>query len=115
MNWYKIAECVRSDRVVLDLCQVYESSQQDGLLPLHELITQQGSAIGTLIMFKKNAATLTPTSKIQFYSDANRVNLIAEINAGTEGRKDLPPLLLDHGKVWVSFDAGTNALLPRHK
>ena len=65
-------------------------------------------------MFKKNAAQLTPTSKIQFYSDSNKVNLIAEINAGSEGRKDLPPLLLNHGKIWVQFDAGTNALLPKH-
>ena len=30
-------------------------------------------------MFKKNAAQLTPTSKIQFYSDSNKVNLIAEM------------------------------------
>lgn len=65
-------------------------------------------------MFKKNAAHLTPTSKIQFYSDPNKVNLIAEISAGNEGKKDLPPLLLNHGNIWVQFDAGTSALLPKH-
>jgi hypothetical protein len=66
-------------------------------------------------MFKKNAAHLTPTSKIQFYSDSNRVNLISEINAGREGRTDLPPFLLNHGAIWVNFDSGTTALLPQHQ
>lgn len=55
-------------------------------------------------MFKKSGAHLTPTSKIQFYSDENKVNLESEIHAGSEGRRDLPPLLLDHGKIWVNFD-----------
>jgi len=86
---------------------------------LHELIANQrtdasNEAIGTLLMFKKNDVHLTPTSKIQFYSDANKVNLITEINAGSEGKKDLPPLLLNHGSIWVNFDAGTTALLPKH-
>ncbi len=64
-------------------------------------------------MFKKNAASLTPTSKIQFYSDANKVNVIAEMSAGTEELKDPPPLLLNHGSIWVNFDAGSIALLPK--
>jgi hypothetical protein len=66
-------------------------------------------------MFKKSGAHLSPTSKIQFYSDVNKVNLITEINAGSEGKKDLPPLLLNHGQIWVNCDAGTTALLPRHQ
>jgi hypothetical protein len=65
-------------------------------------------------MFKKDAAHLTPTSKIQFYSDSNRVNLISEISAGLEGKTDLAPLMLNHGAIWVNFDSGTTALLPKH-
>ena len=80
-------------------------STSNQLLPLSDLIEKtedtHSGAIGTLLMFKKNAAHLTPTSKIQFYSDPNKVNLIAEINAGSEGKKDLPPLLLNHGNIWV--------------
>jgi hypothetical protein len=94
-------------------------SSSTPLLPLHELIAKDAlmstNAIGTLIMFKKNGVSLAPTSKIQFFSDENKVNLIAEIQAGTEGKKDLPPLLLSHGKIWVQFDAGTIALLPKHR
>ena len=132
MNWYNISESIRSNRAVFDLCHEYDvmanaqSKSQDEtnlassiqMLPLHQLIARNegasAGAIGTLIMFKKNGAHLTPTSKMQFYSDANKVNLISEISAGSEGKKDLPPLLLNHGSVWVNFDAGTTALLPKY-
>ena len=130
-NWYNISERIRADRQVCDLCQEYEnftskqaksldshSIQQSQLLPLHELSPKEKGAstgsIGTLIMFKKSGVHLTPTSKVQFYSDANKVNLITEISAGSEAKKDLPPLLLNHGAIWVNFDAGTTALLPLH-
>jgi hypothetical protein len=66
-------------------------------------------------MFKKSGAYMTPTSKVQFYSDENKINLESEISAGSEGKRDLPPLLLNHGNLWVNFDAGTTALLPKHK
>jgi hypothetical protein len=56
-----------------------------------------------------------PTSKIQFYSDRNKVNLISEINAGLEGITDVPPLLINHGQIWVHIDQGTTALLPKYK
>jgi hypothetical protein len=84
-------------------------------MPLHKLIPgySSSSSIGTLVMFKRSGAHLTPISKIQFYSDANKVNLISEINAGSEGKRDLPPLILNHGNIWVSYDSGTTALLPR--
>ena len=65
-------------------------------------------------MFKKSGVLLTPTSKIQFYSDANKVNLVSQISAGSEGKKDLAPLLLNYGQIWVSVDPGTTALLPKH-
>ena len=65
-------------------------------------------------MFKKSGAHMTPTSKVQFFSDPNKVNLESELSAGSEGKRDLPPLLLNHGHIWVNFDAGTTALLPKH-
>ena len=143
MNWFNISERIRSDRAVFDICAMYEqynkakpqstsagsavSDQmtfaQTNLLPLHELIQKQSgqgssgttSAIGTLIIFKQKAAQLVPTSKIQFYSDPNKVNLISEINAGLEGITDVPPLLINHGQIWVHIDQGTTALLPKYK
>ncbi len=120
MNWFNISENIRSDRAVFDICAMYDqfnhraqpqagsnasrSFNQSNLLPLHELIQKQqeretgagSSAIGTLIIFKQKAAKLVPTSKIQFYSDPNKVNLISEINAGLEGITDVPPLLINH-------------------
>lgn len=48
-------------------------------------------------MFRTVGCSLTPCSKIQFYSDPNQVDLVGEISAGTEERKALPPLLLNHG------------------
>jgi hypothetical protein len=43
------------------------------------------------------------------------VNLISEINAGLEGITDVPPLLINHGQIWVHIDQGTTALLPKYK
>jgi len=65
-------------------------------------------------MFKKQGVYLNPTSKIQFYSDSNKISLESEIHAGSEGKTDLPPLLLNHGKIFVNFDMGSVALLPKH-
>ena len=128
VNWYSISERIRSDRAVFDLCHEHDkfvnregnSSEDEDLngqlFPIHSLIPKcDSSAIGTLLMFKKSGAHLTPTSKIQFYSDGNKVNQVNEISAGNEGKRDLPPLLLGHGSVWVHFDAGTTALLPKHQ
>ena len=130
MSWYHIASRISTDRVVFDLCQEYDkfvnsdfAKSDDGfqsshLLPLHELIPLQDSsatsAIGTLLIFKRAQALLSPTSKIQFYSDPQKVNLVNQITAGTEGKKDLPPLLLNYGQIWVNVDPGTTALLPKH-
>ncbi|CDW79829.1 hect domain and rcc1-like domain-containing protein [Stylonychia lemnae] len=130
MNWYGISDNIKNQRVVFDLFQQYESFvnkpqsldknqvQTSKLMPLHDLIPrdqQSSPAIATLLMFKKSGVHLTPTSKIQFYSDSNKVNLISEISAGSEGKRDLPPLLLNHGHIWVNIDAGTTALLPKHQ
>ncbi len=59
-------------------------------------------------MFKKNSANLAPTSKIQFYSDPNKVNYITEIGGNNQDRRDFPPLLLNHGNVWVSVETGSS-------
>ena len=29
-------------------------------------------------------------------------------------KTDLAPLMLNHGAIWVNFDSGTTALLPKH-
>jgi hypothetical protein len=54
---------------------------------------------------------LAPCSKIQFYSDPDGTNLVKDILAGEEMNCELPPMLLNEGKIWVSFEEGTNALL----
>lgn len=64
-------------------------------------------------MFKKSGCKLAPCAKVQFYSDSHMINLVQEINAGNEVKTELEPSLLNYGTIWVSFDAGTNALLPK--
>eukprot|EP00347_Sterkiella_histriomuscorum_P020695 403336831 len=130
LNWFNLSERVKNDRIVMDICQQYDKqfstainkddSNKQQLMPLHELMPENTSGVksqaaGTLIMFKKSGAHLTPTSKIQFYSDPDKVNLVSEISAGQEGKRDLPPLLLNHGQIWVNIDSGTTALLPKHQ
>ena len=64
------------------------------------------------MIFKRGGTVLTPCSKIQFFSDPDGTNLVKDILAGEEMRADLDPLILNEGKIWVSFEEGTNALLP---
>lgn len=115
--WFGMAESVNQNRCVLDLIAAHEqhtkqSTQSNNLLPLHELLQNKGQhSFGTLLMFKKNAVSLSPCSKIQFFADAEMVNLIHEIYAGNDVTYELPPVVLNHSKVWVYHHAGTNALL----
>jgi len=124
LNWYQLATEIRRDRAVLDICKEHEQQKAEtgsNLFPLHEFILSKGatssssSAIGTLLMFKKNAANMTPTSKVLFYSDENGVSLEYEIAAGNEGIQDMPPQIIRHGQVWVRYDQGTVALLPKQQ
>jgi hypothetical protein len=92
------------------------------MLPLHELLPNKGrNSISTLIVFKRGGkdkgggTVLAPCSKIQFFSDPDGTNLVKDILAGEEMRADLDPLMLNEGKIWVSFEEGTNALLPLHE
>lgn len=62
-------------------------------------------------MFRAEGCSLTPCSKVQFYSDPNQVDLVGEISAGTEERTALPPLLLNHGQIWAKVKPGSLALL----
>lgn len=45
-------------------------------------------------MFKKNGVKLAPCSKVQFFADPEMVNLIHELNAGSEIKKEVPPIIL---------------------
>lgn len=83
----------------------HDEQGSDGqLIPLHS-VTQNSrpqqdvnlQSTATLLMFRTVGCSLTPCSKIQFYSDPNQVDLVSEISAGTEEKKALPPLLLNHG------------------
>ena len=46
-------------------------------------------------------------SKIQFFSDKNKTNLIEEIQAGKDIEMELPPLLLNETKIWISLVEGS--------
>lgn len=112
MNWMQMSEQVKSSRAVFDLCQsnavagakADEQGSDGQLIPLHA-VTQHSKlrqdpdlqSTATLLMFRTVGCSLTPCSKIQFYSDPNQVDLVGEISAGTEERRALPPLLLNHG------------------
>lgn len=65
-----------------------------------------------IVSFKKGAH-LSPTSKLKFYSDAWGSKLLCEINAGTEGKWNLQPLMFNHSQIWIHYDKGTTAILPK--
>lgn len=83
-----------------------QNSSGGAMIPLHQVL-QEGridgkmDALTTLIMFSRtteNACKLTPCSKIQFFSDANQINLVAEISASSGAAlTNLKPLLLNYG------------------
>jgi len=43
------------------------------------------------------------------------VNLIHELNAGSEIKKEVPPIVLQYSHIWVYHDPGTNALLSKEE
>ena len=68
-NWATCKEVTSAGKVV-DICKC--PSNEDGLISLHELIQDGGksqNAIATLIMFDKKGCKMSPSSKIEFYSD----------------------------------------------
>ena len=131
INWVQMSEQVSSNRAVFDLCKQNqdrkescgEQSSDNQLISLHSVIQQSNArrgsmertkqqSIATLLVFHRLGCSLTPCSKIQFYSDPNQVNLVSEITAGTEAKTALPPLLLNHGQIWAKVQPGSLALLP---
>ena len=54
-------------------------------------------------------------SKIQFFSDESQTVLIKEIMAGKDIQIELPPLVLNEAKIWVSIVEGSQELLPLHE
>ena len=115
-----MANSVNQNRCVVDICNEYEKfsklNPKNMLIPLHELLPNQGDqSVGTLLMFKKNGVKLAPCSKVQFFSDPEMVNLIHELNAGSEIKKEVPPIVLQYSHIWVYHDPGTNALLSKEE
>ena len=51
-------------------------------------------------------------SKIQFFSDKNKTNLIQEIQAGKDIEMELAPLLLNETKIWINLVEGSQELIP---
>lgn len=43
------------------------------------------------------------------------VNLIHELNAGSQIKKEVPPIVLQYSHIWVYHDPGTNALLSKEQ
>lgn len=62
-----------------------------------------------ILVFQKDAY-LSSNSKLSFYSDPDRVNLIYSVQAGRTD-KLLEPIVFDSGKVWCEYCPGSFALL----
>lgn len=131
-QWYEMGAQVAARRATLDINAEFEALQkanQQGkpvdedalgksyvskLLPLHEQIAggDAGNYSGILLMFNKHFTSLAPTSRLQFYADPDGLKLLHEISAGREGKKEILPVTLKKGQVWVDYDPGSTAILP---
>ena len=123
LNW-EICKEELSRNKIFDLCSnpskvesdAASSKNQTGgaMIPLHDIGAKM-DALATVIMFSRtteNGCTLTPCSKVQFFSDANQINLVAELSASSgAAMTTLPPMMLNYGKVWAKYLPGSIALL----
>lgn len=82
------------------------------LVPIHTAFNSANQNIGMIIYFKKSAF-LAPTSKIKFFGDSQGSKLLFEISAGTDAKRLIPPILFNSSKVWIYYDKGTHAILPK--
>ena len=84
-NWDQLADTIASEKAVIDICREIEtlkevSPQGGSTLPLHEYMPCKGkNAINTSLMFKRNGVRLTPGSKVQFWSDPDKINMLKQI------------------------------------
>ena len=82
-----------------------KSQQAGDTLPLHELMPFKGkNAISTIIMFKRNGVKITPGSRIKFWSDPEKINMLNQIHFMKDQKLDMEPIRLPEGKVWVSIE-----------
>lgn len=95
---------------MIDVCQEIEtlkevSNQGGSTLPLHEYMPCKGkNAINTSLMFKRNGVKLTPGSKVQFWSDPDKINMLKSIKLIKDQKLDMEPIRLPGGKIWVSIE-----------
>jgi len=131
-QWYEMAAQLTARRATLDINHEFQELQkanQQGkpldedalgksyvskLLPLHMLVPggDAGNYSGILLMFNKHFTVLAPTSRLKFYADPDGLKLLHEISAGREGKKEILPVTLNKGQVWVDYDPGSTAILP---
>ena len=82
------------------------------LVPIHTLFNSSTQNIGMIIHFKKSAF-LAPTSKIKFFADSKGCKLLHEISVGTDAKRLIPPLIFNTSEIWIYYDKGTHAILPK--
>ena len=124
-NWLALVASIAEEKAVLDIVgelQKMRSLEGDAgdrkasLLPLHELLPHKGTnSISTLLIFKQGGCAMLPCSKIQFYSDRDGTRLVREVLAGNDMKADMGSMILNEGKVWVNFIAGTKQLLAQYE
>ena len=89
------------------------------LLPLHSLIPDSSDVhenySGILIMFQKGPTVLAPTSRLKFFADQDGIVLENEISAGSQGKREMLPVVLNKGRIWAQYDPGSTAILPKHQ
>lgn len=80
------------------------------IFPLHTYAKGKGDNGAAVITFEISAF-LSPNSKLKFYSDPFGQNLVYQINVGKSPIQSIPPIVINHGKVWCHFHQGTTANL----
>jgi len=119
--WKKLSEQINDCTVAIDLAQaadaygrmnpnLYKGKDGNSIFPLHEVL-KPGSDNGACIITFENSAFLSPNSKLKFFSDPQGHNLISQISAGKKPIAGIPPVILNHGKVWCHLHQGTIANL----
>ena len=80
------------------------------IFPLHTFAKSKADNGAAIITFEISAF-LSPNSKLKFYSDPFGHNLVYQINVGKAPIQSIPPIVVNHGKVWCHFHQGTTANL----
>eukprot|EP01022_Parablepharisma_sp_SALTPOND_P013306 TRINITY_DN1770_c0_g1_i1.p1 TRINITY_DN1770_c0_g1~~TRINITY_DN1770_c0_g1_i1.p1 ORF type:complete len:4067 (-),score=523.08 TRINITY_DN1770_c0_g1_i1:62-12262(-) len=89
---------------------LFKGKDGNVIFPLHEPISNKSDSGACIITFEI-PAFLSPNSKLKFYSDPLGHCLVSEINVGKTPMESIPPIVINHGKVWCHFHQGTTANL----